>query len=137
MKRTDADRLGPAGHETRDGLTDDGLAEDSSAENVPDGPVRREPHLLQAELFHALLVGRDRGALDGHVVLEGGVRRVDRHLIVGGVAVGRTQVVVEALDVQVGEDQILLDLLPDDPGHLVTVHLHNRLGHLDTLAIGV
>lgn len=26
---------------------------------------------------------------------------------------------------------LLFDELPDDPGHLVSVHLHHRLGHLD------
>lgn len=26
---------------------------------------------------------------------------------------------------------LLLDELPDDPGHLISVHLHHGLGHLD------
>lgn len=29
---------------------------------------------------------------------------------------------------QVGEDELLLNKLPDDPGHFVTLHLHHRPG---------
>lgn len=28
---------------------------------------------------------------------------------------------------------LLFDELPDDPGHLISIHLHHRLGHLDAL----
>ncbi len=56
------------------------------------------------------------------------------HLIVGGVPVRQSEVVVEALDVEVREDELVLDHLPDDPRHLVAVHLHHGLGHLDALA---
>jgi len=28
---------------------------------------------------------------------------------------------------------LLLDELPDDPGHLIAIHLHHRLLHLDSL----
>lgn len=59
------------------------------------------------------------------------------NLIIGLITVGQAQVVVEALDVQVGEDELVLDHLPDDPGHLVTVHLDDRLVDLDALAGGV
>ena len=40
----------PTGDETRDVLADDGLSEDSTPQDVPDGPVRRLPHLFQLEL---------------------------------------------------------------------------------------
>ena len=57
------------------------LPEHGSSEDVPDGPVGRPPHLLELELLHAVLVGRDRRALDAHVVLQHRVRRVHGHLI--------------------------------------------------------
>ena len=78
---TDANGPGPSGHQSGDGLADDRLPEDGAAEDVPDGAVGREPHLLQTELDDALLVGGDGGALDGDVVLQRGESRVDGDLL--------------------------------------------------------
>ena len=119
----DDDRLRPARHEAGDVGDDDRLAEDDAAEDVADRAVRRSPHLLQPELLDARLVGRDRGALHADAVLLGGVGGVDRDLVVGGVAVLDAEVVVVELDVEVRQDQLVLDELPDDPRHLVAVHL--------------
>src|SRR3712207_8532429 len=41
------------------------------------------------------------------------------------------EVEVAEVDVQVGEDQLVLDELPDDPGHLVTVELDDGALDLD------
>jgi hypothetical protein len=56
---------------------------------------------------------------------------VHRDLVVGGVPVLDAQVVVVQLDVEVGQDQLLPDLLPDDPGHLVAVEFDDRVVDLD------
>lgn len=92
------------------------LPEHRPVQDVPDRPVGRLPHLLQLELLDARLVGRDRRALDADAVLQDGVGGVDRHLVVGGVAVREPQVVVLDGEVEVGEDELLLDLGPDDAG---------------------
>ena len=127
----DDDRLVPAGHEARDVGDDDRLAEDHAAEDVADRAVRALPHLLEAELLDARLVGGDRGALDADAVLLDGVGRVDRDLVVGRVAVLDAEVVVLEVDVEVGVDQAVLDELPDDAGHLVAVELDDRSLDLD------
>ena len=129
----DDDRLRPARHQARHVAADDRLAEDDAAEDVADGAVRRLPHLLQAELLHPRLVGRDGGALDADAVLLDRLRRVDRHLVVGRVAVLDAEVEIEELDVEIGVDQLVLDELPDDAGHLVAVELDDRVLHLDPL----
>jgi hypothetical protein len=54
---------------------DDRLAEDDAAEDVADRAVGRLPHLLEAELLDARLVGRDGGALDADAVTLGSPRR--------------------------------------------------------------
>ena len=74
-------------------------------------------------------------ALDPHAVLLDGVRRIDRDLVVGGVAVLDAEVVVVEIDVEVREDQQVLDEFPDDASHLVTIEIYDRtfdfdLGHV-------
>ena len=73
----DADWLLPAGHEEGNVLAHDWLTENDAVEDVTDGAVGRLPHRLQLEFLDTLLIGGDGGALDGDVVLQGGVGRVD------------------------------------------------------------
>ena len=127
----DHDRLRPARHEPRHVADHDRLAEDDAAEDVADRAVRRAPHLLEAELLDARLVGRDRRALDPDAVLLDRVGGVDRDLVVARVAALDAEVEVLELDVEVGKDQLVLDELPDDPRHLVAVELDDRVLHLD------
>lgn len=90
------------------------LPEHRPVQDVPDRPVGALPHLLEPKLLDARLVRRDRRALDADAVLEDGVGRVNRHLVVGRVAVRQAEVVVLDGEVEVGEDELLLDLRPDD-----------------------
>ncbi len=129
----DHDGFGPAGHQAWDVIDHDGLAEHGAAEDVADGAVGALPHLLQAELLHACLVRGDGGALDANVVLLDRLGRVHGHLIVGGIAVLNTEIVIVQGHVHVGQDQLVLDPLPDDARHLVTIDLHYRVRHLDLL----
>ena len=57
--------------------------------------------------------------------------KLRQRLSVGGVAVLHAQVVVVELDVQVREDQLVLDELPDDARHLVAIDFHDGRLHLD------
>ena len=127
----DHERLCPARHEARHVLADDGLAEDGAAEDVADRAVRALPHFLEAELLHARFVRRDRRALHGDAVLLRRVCRVDGDLVVGLVARLDAEVVVLEIEIEVGMDQLVLDQLPDDAGHLVAVHLDDRSRDLD------
>ena len=56
---------------------------------------------------------------------------VDGDLVVGLVAVLDAEVEIEQVDVEIGMDQLVLDELPDDAGHLVAVDLDDRILHLD------
>ena len=86
-----------------------GFAEYGAAQNVADGAVGRAPHPLQPELLDARLVGRDGRAFDTDPVATDRLRRLDRDTIVAGITGLDAQVVVEKLDVQIGQDQPLLD----------------------------
>ena len=94
-----------------------------------------ERHIFfQAELLDPRLVGRDGRAFDADPVLFDGVGRIDGDLVVAGVTAFDRQVVIEEIDAQIGQDQLVLDHRPDDPGHFVAVDLDDRvfdrdLGH--------
>src|SRR5262249_24597512 len=128
---SDDDRLGPAGNKPWDVPADDRLSKDDAPQNVADRAVRRLPHLLQTELLHARLVGGDRRALHADTDLLDRVGGVDCHLVAGLVAVLNAEIEVEEVHVEIGLDQLVLDRLPDDAGHLVAVELHDRIGDLD------
>jgi hypothetical protein len=105
----DDDGVDPSWDGSRNALKDDWLAEDGATEDVADlrehegkprqgertegqirgrrkpgtyGAIGRTPHLLQLELFHAILIRCDGRALDADVVLENCLGRIDRYLII-------------------------------------------------------
>ncbi len=125
------DRLGPSRDQARHIAHDDRLAEDGAAENVADGTIGGFPHLLEAELLDARLVRGDGGAFDADMFALDGLRRVDGHLIVGGVAVFDAQIVIIQIHVEVRQDQTVLDVFPDDTGHLVAVEFDDFAFDLD------
>ena len=88
----DHDRVRPSRHQPRHVLADDRLAKDRPVQLVADRPVRRLPHLLEAEFLDPRLVGCDGGALDPNAELLDGTRRIEGDLVVGRVAVLDRQV---------------------------------------------
>ena len=52
-------------------------------------------------------------------------------LVVGLVAVFHPEVEIHQVDIEERDDQLVLDELPDDPGHLVAVEFDDGVGHLD------
>ena len=127
----DDDGLGPAGDEARHVLADDRLAENHAAQDVADRAVRRLPHLGQIEFLHPRLVRRDGRALHADAVLLDRVGAVDGHLVGGRVAMLNAKVVIVEGEVQIREDQLVLDQLPDDPCHLVAVEIDHGIGDFD------
>jgi len=112
-------------------LADDGFAEHHAAEDVADGAVGRLPHFLQAEFLHPGLVRGDGGAFDADTDLLDGVGGVHGDLVVGLVAVFHPEVEIHQIDIEERGDQLVLDVLPDDPGHLVAIEFDDGVGHLD------
>lgn len=100
---------------------------------VTNGTVGREPHLLELELLNTLLIGGDGRALDTDRVLLDGLGGIESDLVVGLITVLETEIVVLKVNVEVGVDELVLDGLPDDASHLVTIKLDHRVHHLDLL----
>ena len=125
------DGLGPAGDKARHVAADDRLAEDDAAKDVADGAVRAFPHLLQAEFRDPRFIRGDGRAFDANAILLDRIRGIDGDLIVGAVPLLDPQIVVFQVKVQVGQDQLFLDELPDDPGHLVAIEFDDGVRYLD------
>ena len=127
----DHDRMGPAGHQPRHVLQTIG-----SRKMVPPMMLRIVPlgdrHIsLRLNSF----TRPSSGVMVAHFTATPyccvALAEVDRHLVVGLVAILDAEVVVLQVDVEIGKDQLVLDELPDDAGHLVAVHLDDRILHLD------
>ena len=125
------DGLGPAWNAFWNVRDDNGLSEHGTVEDVSDSTVGTLPHLLKVELLNTALIGGNGGALDGNLMLFGSVGGINSDLVVGGVARGHREIVVVRFQVEVGVHVTLLDPLPDDAGHLITVHVDDRVGDLD------
>jgi hypothetical protein len=41
------------------------------------------------------------------------------------------EIEIHQVDVEIGKDQFVFDFLPDDPSHLVAVHLDDGISNLD------
>lgn len=126
----DDDWLGPVLDQSGDILDEDGLSKNGAIEVVSDGSVGTLPHLLEFELLDSRLIGGDGGALDADLAVFDGLGSIEGDLVVSLVPVLHAQVEVLDVEVEVGVDQVILDELPEDPGHLVSVQLGHGVAHL-------
>ena len=124
--------LFPVFHHGMDGVDENGGAEHRAVQNGADGTVGTFPHLGELGIFlHALTIGSNGGALDGHAQALGGIGSVHGDLILSLVAVQQTQIIVLSFQVHKGQDQIILDHLPQHTSHFIAVHLHQWRCHSD------
>ena len=128
---TNHDGFSPTWNKLWNITADDRFAEHNATENVTNGAVWRLPHFLQAKFFDASFVRGDGCALHANTMLQNCVRRVNRYLVVCGIAVLHTKVVVLKIDVEVRQDEAVLYELPDDASHLVSVEFNYWIINLD------
>jgi hypothetical protein len=119
----DDNRASPARNQSGDVLADNGLSEDSTTQNITDSTVRAQPHLLQVEFFDTSLIRSDGGALNADVVLLDGFGSFNGNVVVGLITIFHTKVEVFNINVQVGEDELLLDKFPNYSGHFVAIKI--------------
>ena len=127
----DDDRFCPARHQPRHVGTDDRLAENHTAKDVADGAIGRTIHPLQAEFLDPVFVRGNGGAFDADTVFLDRLGRVDGDLVVGAVALFDPEIIILQVDIEIGQDQLVLDELPDNAGHLIAVELDDRVFYLD------
>lgn len=87
--------------------------------------------LLQLELLNSGLIGSDGGALDSDRVLLDGLGGINGDLVVGLITVLETEIIVLEVDIKVRVDELVLDRLPDDTGHLIAIELDDGVLDLD------
>ena len=94
-------------------------------------PFGDSPHFLEIEFLHPRFVGRDGRAFDADADGLDRLGGIDRHLVVGRVAVLDREIEILEVDVEIGMDQLVPDQVPDDARHLVAVEFDDRIGDLD------
>jgi hypothetical protein len=130
----DNDGLSPSGDELGDVLADDGFSEDSTVEVVSDGTIGRFPHFLKLEFLDSILIGSDGGALNTNFAFLDGLSSIKSDFIVGGISVFHTEIEVEDVEIQERSDEFILDELPDDSGHFITIEFSKGVLNLDLFA---
>ena len=125
------DRFFPVADAGLDSLHHNGSAEYSAVQNRADGSVGALPHFLQIVFRHTGGIGRDGSALDGDTVFLRSFRGFHGHLVIRFITVRKSQVIVFRVQLDKRGKQLLLDHLPQNSGHLVSVHFHQRRCHFD------
>lgn len=132
---SDNNWLFPSWNESGDIFNNDGFSKDGTVQDVSDGSVGAFPHLFEIELLDSGFVRGDGGTFDTNFALFDGVGGIDGDLIVGGVSMFDAEVEVLNIEVEEGEDEFVLDGLPDDPGHLIAVELSNWVFNFNFLKL--
>ena len=121
----------PSWNESGDVFNDDGFSKDSSIENVSDSSIGTFPHLLELELLNSCFVRSDGGTLDTDFALFDSFSSFNGDFVISFVSVLHSEIKVLNLDVKEGKDEFVLDGLPDDSGHLVSIEFSDWVGNLD------
>ena len=127
------DRLLPRSHDRLDPVHQDRLAKHRAVKRGPDRPVRALIHLLELILLHPRRIRRDRRALHRHAVLLRRLRRLKRHAVIRLIPVRKPQVIILRLQIHIRQQQLLLDPFPENPCHLIAVHLNKRCRHTNLI----
>ncbi len=94
----------------------------------------KEGHtLLQIKLLNSRLIRRNSRTLNAHRVLLNRLRAINRNPIIRLIPILQSQIIVLEIDIQIRVDEFILNILPDDPRHLVAVELHYGVLDLDLL----
>lgn len=117
----DDDWLLPSWNEARDVLDDDRLPEDCTVEDVSDGAIGTLPHLLEFEFLDSGLIGSDGRTLDAYLAFLDGFSSLNGDFVISGISVLNAKIEVLYVEIEEREDELVLDGLPDDSGHLVSI----------------
>ena len=118
------DRFHPILYTWLDSLYNDRRTEYSSIKNGTDRSVWTLVHFFQVILFHSGCVWRDRGTFYGYSVFLGCFCCINGNLIICLISVLKTKIIIFCIQFQIRCEKFILDDLPQDTCHLVSVHLN-------------
>ena len=127
----DGDRLLPILHTRVNTWDSDRCTEHSTIHNTTDSTIRALPHLMKLILIHTLCIRGDGSTLYRYTIFLGSLSRVDGHLVVGLVTIRETQIIILCFQIYKRKNQFVLDHLPEDSCHLITIHLYQWSRHLN------
>ena len=132
---SDDNRFFPARYQPRNILDDDGLPKDSSVQDVSDGTVGALPHLLEFELCNSSLIRCNGGTFDPYLALPDSISGINGNLVVGGIPMLNAKIEVPDVEIKERKDELVLNCLPNDASHLITIELGHGIGDFDFLEI--
>ena len=119
---SDGDRFFPGGNAGFDVIHENGFSENGSIQHGTDCSVGAFPGFFQMVFFYAVFIGRDGRAFNSNSVFHNGAGCINGDLIIRIIPVFDVKIVIIDVHVQVGKKQLVLDHLPHDAGHFVSVH---------------
>ena len=127
----DRDRLFPVLHARLDPLDDNRCTEHRSVQHGANRSVRALPHLLEMILRHTGGIRRNRRTFYSNPVLFRCICRIYGNLIVRLVAVFQSEIIILRLKIDKRIQQFVFDHFPENPCHLISVHLYKWRCHFD------
>ena len=127
----DRNRLFPVFHTGFNTFYHDRRTEHCAVQDGTDGAVGAFPHFFQIILAHTGGIGGNRSALHRHLIFFCGICGINGHLIIRLIAVFQSKIIILGIQLNKRFQQMFFDHLPEDPGHLVSVHLYDGRGHLN------
>ena len=103
----------------------------SSVQNRTNRSIRALPHFFQVILRHAGCIWCDRSTFHCNTVFLSRISCVNGHLVIRLITVFQSQIIVLCIQINIWLQKILLDQLPEDSCHFVTIHLYERGCHLN------
>jgi hypothetical protein len=100
------------------------------------GKSRGKLTFLEPEFLNTSLIWGNGGTLHSDGVLFDSLSGIEGDLVVCLITVFEAEIVVLEVDIEVWVDELVLDVLPDDAGHLVAIELDDWVLDLDLLEVG-
>ena len=99
----------------------------------PNRTVWALPHFFESIFLHPVRIRCNRCALDRHAIFFCRLRRQNGNLIVRLIPLFESQIIILRLQLDIRQQQLLLDHLPENSCHFIAVHLDKRCFHLNSI----
>ena len=120
----DCDRGLPVLYTWLNALYDDWCTEYSSIKDRTDRSIWALPHFFQVILCHTCSIWCDRCTFNSNAILLCCICGIKCYLIICLISIFKSQIVILGFQIDKWVYQFILDHLPENSGHLVSIHLY-------------